>query len=575
MPAVHLLQCVGDLPDGGLGAGRVDRQRHQVVAQPIIPGAAGCRCSPGQFGQCGLHGRLVALGAQLLELGDLFGSHPAVLDLEHLDVGILVDLILVDADHRLLAGVDAGLGAGGRFLDTQFRDAVADRLCHSAALGHLGDVGAGPLGELMRQPLHVIGAAPRIDRAGGSGLLLQEQLGVARDAGGEIGRQRQRFVEGVGVQRLRVTLSGSHRLNAGAGDVVERVLGGERPAGGLRMSAQGQRFGALGAESGYEFTPQQAARAQLGHLHEEVHPDAPEERQPGRELVDVQPGVDTRLQIVHPVGKRVGQLEIGGGSRFLDVIPGDRDGIELRHLGAGVGEDVGDDPHRGLRRVDVGVADHELFENVVLDGPGELLRRNTLLLGGHHVEGQDRQHRSVHRHRDRHRRQVDTVEELPHVQNRVDGHPGHADVALHPGVVGVIAAVGGQVEGHRQALLAGRQVTSVERVGIGGGRETRVLANGPWLVDVHRRVGAADERGFTRKAVQRIPVCDGGTAVGADVERLDDDALGRVPVELLGCVSARGGRLCHPLGGRPGGRRRRGRILAQRHIGETRNSGDT
>jgi hypothetical protein len=34
------------------------------------------------------------------------------------------------------------------------------------------------------------------------GLLLQDQLRVARDAGRELGRQRHRLVEGVGVQRL-------------------------------------------------------------------------------------------------------------------------------------------------------------------------------------------------------------------------------------------------------------------------------------------------------------------------------------------------------------------------------------
>ena len=53
----------------------------------------------------------------------------------------------------------------------------------------------------------------------------------------------------------------------------------------------------------------------------------------------------------------------------------------------------------GLGRVDVGVADHELFEDVVLDGPGELLLGDALLLGGDDVAGQDRQHRAVHGHR--------------------------------------------------------------------------------------------------------------------------------------------------------------------------------
>jgi hypothetical protein len=36
-------------------------------------------------------------------------------------------------------------------------------------------------------------------------------------------------------------------------------------------------------------------------------------------------------------------------------------------------EDVRDDPSLGARRVDVGVAHHELLQNVVLNGAGELL----------------------------------------------------------------------------------------------------------------------------------------------------------------------------------------------------------
>ena len=255
----------------------------------------------------------------------MLDPHPAVFDFEDLDVGVLVHLILVDPDDRLLPGVDAGLGPCGGFLDPQFGDAVADGLRHPPVRGDLGDVCAGPLRELVGQPLHVVGATPRVDRADGAGLLLKQQLGVARDPGGEVGGQRQRLVEGIGVQRLGVPLGGGHRLDAGAGDVVERVLRGQRPPGGLRMGAQRQRFRVPGPESTDELTPQQTAGAKFGHLHEEVHPDAPEKRQPRRELVDVQAGVEAGLDVVDTVGECVGEFEIGCGTGFLDVVAGNRD----------------------------------------------------------------------------------------------------------------------------------------------------------------------------------------------------------------------------------------------------------
>ena len=48
VPPVHLLQRIGDLTDGRFGPCRVDRQRQQVVAQPVVPGPA---LRPGRAGQ--------------------------------------------------------------------------------------------------------------------------------------------------------------------------------------------------------------------------------------------------------------------------------------------------------------------------------------------------------------------------------------------------------------------------------------------------------------------------------------------------------------------------------------------
>ena len=42
--------------------------------------------------------------------------------------------------------------------------------------------------------------------------------------------------------------------------------------------------------------------------------------------------------------------------------------VELGHMLTGISEDIGDNPHTGLWRVNIGVADHELLENIILDG---------------------------------------------------------------------------------------------------------------------------------------------------------------------------------------------------------------
>ena len=104
---------------------------------------------------------------------------------------------------------------------------------------------------------------------------------------------------------------------------------------------------------------------------------------------------------------------------------------------------------------------------------------------------------------DAHLVERDAVEEGARVVDRVDRHTGHADVAAHARVVGVVAAVGRQVEGDAQALLPGGEVAAVERVGLLGGGEAGVLPDRPRLGGVHRRVGAAQERRDARLGVQR------------------------------------------------------------------------
>ncbi len=291
------------------------------------------------------------------------------------------------------------------------------------------------------------------------------------------------------------------------------------------MCPQGQRFRVLRAQLTDQPGPDRPGRAQFRDLHEEVHPDGPEEAQPRGEPVDVQPGRGAGPQIFQTVGQRVRQLQVGGRTGLLDVVAGNGDRVEFRHPGRGEGEDVRDDPHGRRRRVDIGVADHELLEDVVLDGAGQFLRRHPLFLGGDDVQRQHRQHGAVHRHRHADGVQRDVVEQLPHVVDGIDGHPGHPDVPGHPGMVGVVAAVGGQVERDRQALLPGGEIAPVERVRFLRGGEARVLPDRPRLGGVHRRIRAAQEWRQPRVGVQRVqPV-----QVGRAVDRLHRNAFRRQP----------------------------------------------
>ncbi len=265
-----------------------------------------------------------------------------------------------------------------------------------------------------------------------------------------------------------------------------------------------------------------------------------------REGVDVEALALGGAHVLEPVGDGEGQLLGGRRPGLLHVVARDRDRVEPGHVAGRVADDVGHDAHARFGRVDVGVADHELLEDVVLDGSAELGLVDALLLAGHDEHGQHGDDRAVHGHRHRHLVEGDAVEQDLHVLDRVDGDPGLAHVALDAGMVAVVAAVGGQVEGHREAHLARGQVAAVEGVGLLGGREPGVLADRPRPVGVHRGAHAAHERGEAGQGVDLGRV-DGGHVLGR-VEGLDVDALGCGPRQAVGVGALElGGHQVSPL----------------------------
>ncbi len=156
-------------------------------------------------------------------------------------------------------------------------------------------------------------------------------------------------------------------------------------------------------------------------------------------------------------------------------------------------EDVGGQPHRRHRRVDVVAARHVLLQHVVLDGAAQLLGGDALLLADQLVEQQQDRRRRVDRHRGRDAVERDLLEADPHVLDRVDRHPGAADLAAAERVVGIAAELGRQVEGHREAGRAVLDQVAVALVGVLGRGEAGVLAHRPEPVAVHPLVDAARE----------------------------------------------------------------------------------
>ena len=157
--------------------------------------------------------------------------------------------------------------------------------------------------------------------------------------------------------------------------------------------------------------------------------------------------------------------------------------------------------------------------------PERLRRLHALLLGGDDVERQHRQHGAVHGHRHRHLVERNAGKQRAHVVDRIDRHPRHADVAADARVIRVVAAVGGEIEGDREAFLPGGEIAAVEGVGILRRGEPGILPDGPGLRDVHGGVGAAQIGRDAGIGVEEVEALD----VVRAIDRLHRDAFGREP----------------------------------------------
>jgi len=293
------------------------------------------------------------------------------------------------------------------------------------------------------------------------------------------------------VQALGATHHRRHALHGDTHDVVLRLLCSERAATDLRVEAQ-QLAGFLlrAVALGHQLVPDAARRPELGDLFEEVVVRVPEEAEPRRERIDIEAGRDGGIDVRDAVGDGERDLLHRRAAGFADVVAADADGVPLRHVRCAVLEDVGDDSHAGLRRVDVRAAGDVLLEQVVLDGAADRSGRHALLFGHQLVHQQQDRAGGVDGHAGAHLVERQVGQQLAHVGHARDGHADFADLALGTRVVAVVAHLRGQVERTAQPGLAGFEQELEPLVGAGGGAEAGVLPHRPQLAAVHRGVHA-------------------------------------------------------------------------------------
>ncbi len=488
--AERVAQRLRPLAGRHAGARRGDRRRHDVLV----------RCGhPGQVRERRLHGGVVAPLAPGHERLALLGLDGGV---DHEDAAVLGQgrrLGLREAVHahqHLLAGLDPGdprpVGLDERRLH------VRDRLDRAALLGDPVELRPGALHELGDEALHHDRALEQVGVLEQVGLVGQHLLDPQRPLLVPRPRQPERLVPGRKLDRAGACVAAERHRERLEHDPLHVVLGlGLGQPERVDLHAVAEAAGALVLHAvalAPELVPQRRHRAQLRVLLHEPHAGVDEERDAGEDARHV--GLaHPRAHLVEDGDRRaqrVGDLLQGRGPGLLQVVGADVDGIPLRHVLDRVGHGVGDQPHRRAGREGVGPARQVLLDDVVLGRALEDRGVDAVLLRDDDVERQQPRRRRVDRHRRVHAVERDAVEQGVHVGLVRDRHADLPDLAARQLVVGVVARLGGQVEGDREPGLALGEVAAIQRVGLGRRRVARVRAHHPGPVGLGQAMAHRD-----------------------------------------------------------------------------------
>ena len=250
------------------------------------------------------------------------------------------------------------------------------------------------------------------------------------------------------------------------------------------------------------------------------------------ELVDRHaPAADHLLAVGDAVGQGERHLLYRVSAGVAEVGTRHRDRVEAGDVPGAELDRVRNEPHGRSCWPDPRAAGGVLLQHVVLDRAAQLLAGHALPLAGGDVEGQQDRRRAVDREARADLVEGNAGEEDLHVGQGVDGHADPADLLLHLGIVGVVAALRGQVERHRQARAAALEEQAVAGVRLLRCAEARVLAESPQTIGVAAGEIATYEWIDARVAQQPVAVVPD---VRRPVEPLDLQAAVRV-ARLGGC----------------------------------------
>src|SRR5258706_13572794 len=112
--------------------------------------------------------------------------------------------------------------------------------------------------------------------------------------------------------------------------------------------------------------PDSSRRPILGDLFKKIVMSVEEERNPWRELLEIETRADTPFNVFNPIAECKRQLLQGCGACFANVITANRNRVIARNMIGAKLESINNQFHRGADWIDPLLLGYILFQDVVL-----------------------------------------------------------------------------------------------------------------------------------------------------------------------------------------------------------------
>ncbi len=177
-------------------------------------------------------------------------------------------------------------------------------------------------------------------------------------------------------------------LKGGTGDIDFWLLRREAAPGSLGMKAQFPRPLFLCLVTLLHMPrPDAACSPELGNLLKEIEMGIEEKGETRRKIVNIYPPLHGVIHIAESVKERESQFLGSSGSGLSDVIPADRNGVELRHLHHAEFDNVSNNPHMWSGWKDPLLLGDKLFQYIILQGTLKFLYGDALPFRSGDIEG--------------------------------------------------------------------------------------------------------------------------------------------------------------------------------------------